>query len=189
MKANLVLIPKKPNPNGISEHRLISLTEHTRKLFEHLIHPFITNAVEPLNADQCGFRVQRSTLDQAATLNEIILQFKRRNNNQNLEVCFLDIKAAYDSVDRRILWRECLEKKVPVWTVTILQQLFDHCESKVVIRAKESESFCHAAGLMQGSVISPTLYSIFVNGLADDLDSVATFEVGGEKNWWPVLRR
>jgi hypothetical protein len=179
-RANLVPIPKKPNPNGVGEHRPISLTEHLRKLFEHTIHPFISEAVEPLNAGQCGFRADRSTLDQAATLNEKMLQF-RNETGRHLEVAFLDIKAAYDSVDRRILWRRCLEMKVPVWTVNILQQLFDECESKVCIRNRESGLFSHRAGLMQGSVVSPTLYSIFVNSLADELDAVATLEIGDRK--------
>ena len=179
-RAMLVPIPKKANPNGISEHRPISLTEHTRKIFEHLIHHHVTDAVEPLNADQCGFRRERSTLDQCATLNEAMMQFKRRTK-RDLLICFLDIKAAYDSVDRRILWRKCLEKGVPTWTVEMLMQLFDHCQSNVVIKNKESDAFVHAAGLMQGSVISPTLYSIFVNDLADAVDAAATFEIDGRR--------
>jgi hypothetical protein len=64
-------------------------------LFEHVIHPSLTSAVEPLNADQCGFRAERSTLDQAATLNEIIIQHKRRTGF-DIEIVFLDIKAAYE---------------------------------------------------------------------------------------------
>jgi hypothetical protein len=179
-RANLVPIPKKPNPTGVDEHRPISLTEHIRKIFEHLIHPFITEAVEPLNACQCGFRSDRSTIDQAASLNEIMKQFAKRTG-QKLEVTFLDIKAAYDSVDRRLLWKKCLDMGVPLWTVNILQQLFDHCQSKVVIRSRESSLFPHRAGLMQGSVISPVLYSIFVNSLADALDATATLEIGGRK--------
>jgi hypothetical protein len=34
---------------------------------------------------------------------------------------------------------------------------------------------------MQGSVISPVLYSIFVSSLADALDATATLEIGSRK--------
>jgi hypothetical protein len=177
-QAMLVPIPKKSNPAGIADHRPISLTEHVRKIFEHVIHPYITDAAEPLNADQCGFRAHRSTLDQAATLNEIVIQF-REDNGRAPEMVFLDIKAAYDSIDRRILWRKCLDRGMPVWVVDMLQQLFDHCQSAVVLRNKESGPFGHAAGLMQGSVVSPTLYSIFVDDLADSVDANTSFRVDG----------
>jgi hypothetical protein len=91
-RANLVPIPKKPNPNGVDEHRPISLTEHLWKLFEHVIHPFITEAVEPLNAGQCGFRADRSTLEQAATLNETMLQFRNETGQLRRGGCFSGYK-------------------------------------------------------------------------------------------------
>ena len=43
-----------------------------------------------------------------------------------LHTAFLDIKAAYDSVDRRILWRRCRNRGLSAEAVDLLKEMFDH---------------------------------------------------------------
>lgn len=74
----LVPIPKVPNTPGIHEHRPISLTEHLRKCFEHCLLTDLTDIIEPLCNGQCGFRKDRSTLDQCTPLNEQMIQHRMR---------------------------------------------------------------------------------------------------------------
>ena len=54
------------------------------------------------------FRSMRGCIDAIATLQEWLIL----NRNKERYMAFLDIKAAYDSVDRKILWKK-LEKKIP----------------------------------------------------------------------------
>ena len=46
------------------------------------------------------------------SLPKVVLQEARLKMKKKIHVAFLDIKAAYDSVDRRILWGRCLNRGV-----------------------------------------------------------------------------
>jgi hypothetical protein len=92
---------------------------------------------------------------------------------------FLDIKAAYDSVDRRILWNKLVSKGAPAFMVRILKSLFDECHSTVAVNGKDSGKLVHQAGLLQGSIISPVLYSLFVNDMAQRLREVSSISFDG----------
>jgi hypothetical protein len=48
----------------------------------------------------------------------------------------------------------------------MLRSLFDHNTSRVVIGGEESKEIVHERGLLQGSVLSPLLYSMYIDGLA-----------------------
>lgn len=111
-KAILVPVPKVSSPSAISEYRPISVLEHMRKLYEKILFPYFTSLLEPLDISQNGFRARRATLDAAAALQELIIEHRARSQRALL-VAFLDIKAAYDSVDRTILFKTLAEKGVP----------------------------------------------------------------------------
>jgi hypothetical protein len=51
----------------------------------------------------------------------------------------------------------------------IMRALFDHNSAQLVLSQKRSRSFSLRAGLLQGSFLSPLLYSIFLDPLVDSL--------------------
>jgi hypothetical protein len=104
-RARIHPVPKKGDLTKISNYRPISLTEVGRKLFEAMLLPYLTSLVEPLSVEQGGFRAKRGTMDQVAALQEWISQSISLKRDRFM--AFLDIKAAYDQVDRRILWSRC----------------------------------------------------------------------------------
>jgi hypothetical protein len=81
------------------------------------------------------------------------------------ELSFLDIKAAYDSVYRPLLWNDLLCKGAPHQLVLVLQGLFDFNKSRVIVNGLETDEVSHISGLLQGSLLSPILYSVFIDGL------------------------
>ena len=172
-EANILPIPKKAGATRINEHRPISLTEHIRKLFEKTILPEVIRTVEPLGREQGGFRTKRSTLDQAAALHEILTQ-ERKKKKRIPVVAYLDVTAAYDSVPRDILGNQMQAKGVTTELLRVLQALFDDCTSRVIIGGKESGTLQHACGLLQGSSLSPVLYSLYINGVAAKARETAT---------------
>lgn len=160
-------IPKKTAVKSIEDTRPISLTDVFRKVFEKALLPLITSFVEPLHISQGGFRDRRGCIDQVAYLQEFVAQSDA--DNLDMFITFLDIKAAYDTVHRPLLWHKCRQKGLPEYLIQILKALFDDTSACIGIRGANSASFPLASGLLQGSILSPLLYALFINDLAEAL--------------------
>ena len=161
------IFKKKGSDQDAANYRPISLTSIARRLYERWLlrslEPFLTL----LNDYQGGFRSGRSTLHQAYALQQVISA-----HSGGLHIVFLDLKAAYDRVDRRILWNRLLNKyRVPPQLVTRLQALFDNNESCLVINGERGEWFANRRGLLQGSSLAPVLFNFFIDDLLDKLQA------------------
>src|SRR6185312_14242535 len=177
------LYKKKGDASEICNYRAISLTETLRKLFESVISIPLQEYTTKLHVAQGGFRPKRSTLDQITTLNEILKAAD--NSKSDIFITFLDIKAAYDTVYRPILWNKCIEQlNMEKSLVCLLQQLFDFNQSSVIINGTHSEPFPLHNGLFQVSILSPMLYAFFINDLASKLwQTNDAFTLWKEKIW------
>lgn len=171
-RSMIVPVPKKGDLNLIKNYRPISLTESLRKIFEHCMVRFLTPVAGPMHFSQGGFRSDHCCSDMITSLHEVLSKHK------NMHVAFLDIKAAYDSVDRNILWKRCKSRGFDDNTIRILQRLFDHNSAQVVINGRRSNPFGIQAGLLQGSVLSPFLYSVFIDDLAAELSKHHVVKAG-----------
>ena len=117
-----------------------------------------------LRENQCGFRKGRGCIDQVFSLR--VLAEKAREYNAPLYLCFVDLRKAYDSVNRDALW-VALQKRyqVPDKLLRILKAL--HQDTRGAIRAygKVSEEFSIKNGVRQGDVLAPTLFNLFFNAI------------------------
>ena len=172
-QAQVVPIHKKGDPTSPGNYRPISLTSIVRKTFEMCLFPFVEKVSPALDVAQGGFRQQRSALDQALCLHDLMRAYRQRHNHYPV-VVFLDIKAAYDTVDRRIIWQSMLASSAPLSLVSLLANMFDDVSVSVMMQNVKSSPFVPATGVLQGSVLSPHLYSIYVNTLPSLLRSAAT---------------
>jgi hypothetical protein len=167
---NTKIVPifkNKGDPNDITKYRPIALTSFARRLFEKLLQHQLNPFTQQLSQFQAGFREKRNTLQQTLHLLEIQAQ------NPDLHHIFIDIKTAYDTVNRPRLWWLLLNKhKVPLYMVDTLKALFDHNVSCLVINGVTSNSIPNRRGLLQGSALSPILFNFYINELLDELDSL-----------------
>ncbi|KAG1463329.1 hypothetical protein G6F56_005307 [Rhizopus delemar] len=112
---------------------------------------------------QGGFRESRSFLDQAQCLIEIC-PILRRNHNSFPTLAFLDIKSAYDTVDRSYVWRELQSHLCPA-LLGILKNLFYDVQIEILLDNRVSYRFSPVTGVLQGSILSLFLHSIYINRL------------------------
>lgn len=172
-------ILKKGDPTQIEHYRPISLTETIRKIFERcLLWTKLDDIARSIDICQGGFRAGRSAIDQVAALHEAIIQ-KRDTLKRPALLCFLDIKSAYDTVDREKLWVKMIQKGASKELVQILMALFSKNESRVVVKGHRSNALKLTMGLLQGSIVSPVLYSIFIDDLAGEVRKEGRGKLGG----------
>ncbi|HEX2614968.1 MAG TPA: reverse transcriptase family protein, partial [Nitrososphaera sp.] len=155
---------------NMADYRPITLTSCVSKLFESVLLARLSlwcDNLQVLCEEQCGFRVGRSTLEQIFSLHEIIGM--RREQKLKTWLAFLDCRRAYDRV-----WRDGLRYRL--WQSGVQGHMFHFLSSmissstrRVVLAGQQSDEFETLIGLAQGTVLSPLLYAIFIDGLAQKL--------------------
>jgi len=150
------------------KYRGITLLSVLGKLYAAVLNERVTEWIESrgiLVEEQAGFRRNRSTVDQLFILTEMI-----KNASQETYICFIDIQKAYDRVWRDGLWEKLYEygMKGKMWRV--LKNIYDTVESSVLVNEGQSRFFDVDTGLRQGCLLSPILFAIYINGLADEIN-------------------
>ena len=172
-EATVFPIYKKGDASDPANYRPISLTSVMRKLFEKILSHQIMSSSPELDVAQGGFREQRSPLDQALCLHDLMHNHFLQRHHYPC-VAFLDIRSAYDTVDRRVVWNVLSEYSgMSPALLALLMNLFDDVEVSVLISNHSSAPFPIATGLLQGSVLSPHLYSLYINSLPKLLRQVS----------------
>ncbi|VDO85816.1 unnamed protein product [Schistosoma margrebowiei] len=114
-----------------------------------------------LRDQQAGFRKDRLSTDQIATLQIIVEQSVEWNSS--LYINFIDYEKAFDSVDRRTLWKLFRHHGVPEKIVNIIRNSYDGLQCKVMHVGQLTDAFPVRRGVRQGCLLSPFLFLLVVN--------------------------
>ena len=162
--AALQLIWKaKGRRDDVDKYRPIALTSIFRKVLEKTMMVRLQAIGEGLDIAQGGFRKGKSTYDLILALDMIIRDRQRKGNPS--WIAFLDIKGAYDTVNRDILWSRCRRMGIKGGDLNLLRCLFDEASATVRIGGQMSRRIPMGRGVLQGSLLSPMLFNIFIDTL------------------------
>jgi len=167
----LVTLYKNKGPVAdCSSYRPITLLCIPGKLFAHVllarIQPLLDATRRP---QQSGFVAGRSTIDAILALRllaEIHCEF-----DWPLHVAFLDIKAAFDSIDCQALWKALRSRGIPNILLDLIVALHEHTGSSVRHGGKLSTRFLTTSGVRQGCVLVPALFCVAINWILNHMDA------------------
>jgi hypothetical protein len=136
-----------------------------RMIADRLYHLAETNSW--FNPQQAGFRKGRSCEDQIVRIAQAIEDnFQKSPMNRSILV-LLDFSKAYDTVWRERLLISMLDKGVPAEHVKWLFGFLQNRQARVKFNDNISKNRVMRQGLPQGSVLSPLLFLMYINSLAD----------------------
>ena len=173
-----IIIPvfKKGNPDDANNYRGITLVSCLSKLFTGILNKRIIDWAEENNVisdSQFGFRRGRSTTDAIFLLQSLIQ--KVLNQKGRLYCAFVDLQKAFDSVYLNGLWFKLYKLGIDGQLLRVIRDMYDKVKSCVRHCNSFSEFFECSIGLRQGEVISPVMFSMFLEDLElflqDDINS------------------
>ena len=160
-RAVIVPIHKKKDKLDCNNYRRISLLCHCSKIFTSILLDRLRSKTEEiLSEEQAGFRASRSTIDQIFTLRQ--LAEKYAEFSKNLYICYVDFKKAFDSIWREGLWKVMRHLGYPEKLIRLLESLYRGTFSAVRTSDGVSEWFETIVGVLQGCMLSPLLFNIFL---------------------------
>ena len=168
-KGVLVPIFKKNDPNDVKNYRGITLVSCFSKIFTGVINKRLDEWIRYnniLSDAQFGFRVGRSTIDAIFILNAVVN--KVLNDKGRLYCAFIDLKKAFDSINHCNLWYKLFRLGIDGKMLRIVKNMYSIVKTCIKGNNSYSDFFDCIVGLKQGEVISPVLFSLF-------LDDIETF--------------
>ena len=161
--ATIKVLHKKKDRTECSNYRGLSLVAHAGKVLLKIVANRLGDFGEEawiLPEEQCDFRPQFSTTDMMFVVRR--LQELGRTSNTSLEICFIDLAKAYDSVDRVLLWEVLAPFGVPPRMIKVIRMFHDGMRARVQLDHGDFLAWINVCqGLRQGCVLSPLLFNIF----------------------------
>ena len=165
------------------ESRGISLIPSICKVYCSILNKRLSKWVENehiLSDCQNGFRRGRSTIDHLTSLPTIIEC--RKAQRKSTFAAFIDLRKAYDSIRRPMLWYKLRLSGVNGKLYNSIRALYADTTACIRLNNVHSEWFNVNSGLKQGCAMSPLLFNLYINDLCDDINSTELgVSIGEEK--------
>jgi len=166
-QAKVIMIPKPGKQlTRASSYRPISLLNGLSKVFERTLQGRLNDHIvdnDIVINEQFGFRSQHSTTQQVLRLTEFVT--RGFNERRHSGAIFIDIEKAFDKVWHTGLYYKLFYYKLPDCYIRLVRSYLTDRSFIVSCEDVSSTPRPIRAGVPQGSVIGPTLFSVYVNDI------------------------
>ena len=188
LQALVTPIFKKGSKTSAENYRPVSLTCILCKVLEKLIVKIIIQHIkdnELASLRQHGFTVGKSV---TTNLLEVMnIWTEALMHNIPIDVLYLDYQKAFDSVPHLRLVKQVnsfgITGKASKW----IQAFLSNRKQKVRVNGAESQWVPVLSGIPQGSILGPILFSLFVNDLPNEVQSLISLFADDTKIHLPLV--
>ncbi|XP_055542976.1 uncharacterized protein LOC129728552 [Wyeomyia smithii] len=162
--SKVVPIPKTSTPVNFCDYRPINIPSATDKILQKTVNTQLTEYLEKydfLSSRQYGFRPRSNT---QTALFDVVTEIQTHcDKKEKVAAVFLDLSKAFDTCDKRILLRRFSELGIngssQRWFKSFLNQRQQYVSDKGFDSVLHSVEY----GVVQGSILGPTLFNCYVN--------------------------
>ena len=172
-------IYKQKEKNIADNYRKVTLLPALSKCFESVLNNRLIFCKSTLQTDdplQNGFKSDARAIDNSFILNGLIE--KSTASKRPLYMAFVDFKSAFDKIGRNALLFKMHSQHIRGKFLKIIRNMLGKAKSQVKWNGELGEIFDNLNGVLQGGVISPTLFKIFLEDLPNFLGNDIGVKVG-----------
>jgi hypothetical protein len=194
--SRILPLHKKGKKNLIENYRPISNLCAGSKVFERLILMRILEIEEQTGSsltgnNQHGFKKERSTITASLDIQSRVAALM--DQDQYVAMASLDLSAAFDVVNVDLLLVRLRKMGLPIDVITLLGSWLKDRQCYVEVRNSCSQYFDSDVGTVQGSILGPVLFSLFMSPLLEKEDAISyaddSYLIRGSKNKELALQR
>ena len=169
--AKVFPLPKAKDLNDINNYRPISVLSSVSKPLEKHVHKHLLKYLDRFNlihTHQSGFRPQHSCQSALTCLVDRLLS--SINDSKLNGVVFLDLRKAFDLIDRQILLKnmktyQLSDNAIQFFVVVFFKSYISQRKQKVFVAGHYSPEGSVKVVVPQGSVLGPLVFGIYINDL------------------------
>ena len=170
MKSKIVLISKENNNTPeIMNTRPIAILPAITKAFElSILRNLEKIAYEQsyISHNQRGFTTKKSIIENIDGLFDSWMKAKETRSSSAL--IFIDLKRAYDCVNRNKLLNLLDEARIPGDIIEVIKEMFSKSHTTIDVIS----TFKTTKGLLQGSCLTPILFNFYINPMLRNLEKL-----------------
>lgn len=156
----------------MEDYRGVTLMPSLYKIYAAVLGERLRKKIEEkkiLSKSQAGFRKSMGTMDQIYALNYLINRQLEKKMGK-LTAVFIDLGAAFDSVNREKIIKAMRKRGVRKRLVERVEEIVRKTKNRVKVKERTGTEFWTGKGVRQGCLLSPTLFNILLADLEEEME-------------------
>jgi len=179
-EVTMIALKKNTQATKCSDHRTISLIEHTAMIVAKILRRRTERKIEAvLGEDKFGFRRGKGTRDALGIMR--IITERTLETDEELCVCFIDWQKAFDRVNCTKLMQILKRTGIDWRERRLISKLYMDQRIKERLDQGETRSVQIGRGVRQGCCLSPILFNLYSECLTKEaLNGLGDFNIRGQ---------